>query len=44
VTPIVGVLAGWLVLGERLTPASVAALALVASGIALVSWRVKGRG
>ena len=44
VTPIVGVLAGWLVLGERLTPAFVAALALVASGIALVSWRVKGRG
>jgi drug/metabolite transporter (DMT)-like permease len=44
VTPIVGVLAGWLVLGERLTPSFVAALALVASGIALVSWQAKGRG
>ena len=44
VTPIVGVLAGWLVLGERLTPAFLAALALVASGIVLVNWRMKGRG
>lgn len=41
VTPIVGVLAGWLVLGERLTPAFVAALALVAAGIALVNWPAK---
>ena len=44
VTPVVGVLAGWLVLGERLTPAFIAALALVAAGIALVSWQAKGRG
>ena len=42
VTPIVGVIAGWLVLGERLTPAFLAALGLVASGIVLVNWRVKG--
>jgi len=37
-SPVVGVLAGWLVLGERLTPAFVASLALVALGIVLVNW------
>jgi drug/metabolite transporter (DMT)-like permease len=42
VTPIVGVLAGWLVLGERLTPVFLAALALVVAGIALVNWPVRG--
>ena len=42
VTPVLGVLAGWLVLGERVTLAFVAALALVATGIALVHWPAKG--
>ena len=42
VTPVLGVLAGWLVLGERVTLAFVAALALVASGIVLVHWPARG--
>ena len=42
VTPVLGVLAGWLVLGERVTLAFVAALALVATGIALVHWPARG--
>jgi drug/metabolite transporter (DMT)-like permease len=42
VTPVLGVLAGWLVLGERVTVAFVAALALVATGIALVHWPARG--
>jgi len=37
-TPIVGVFAGWLTLGESLTPGFLAALALVAGGILLVNW------
>lgn len=36
-TPIFGVLAGWLVLGEPLTPAFTAAVALVAGGLILVN-------
>ena len=42
VTPVVGVLAGWLALGERVTLAFLAALALVAAGIVLVHWPTKG--
>jgi drug/metabolite transporter (DMT)-like permease len=42
VTPVVGVLAGWLALGERVTLAFLAALALVAAGIVLVHWPAKG--
>ena len=37
-SPVVGVFAGWLVLGERLTASFIAALALVAVGIVLVNW------
>ena len=37
-SPVVGVIAGWLVLGEGLSAAFVAALALVAFGILLVNW------
>ncbi len=37
-SPVVGVLAGWAILGERPTPAFLAALALVALGIVLVNW------
>jgi drug/metabolite transporter (DMT)-like permease len=37
-TPIVGVLAGWSILGEALSPAFLAALALVAAGLAIVNW------
>ena len=36
-TPLFGVLAGWLVLDERLTPALLVALALVGSGVYLVN-------
>jgi drug/metabolite transporter (DMT)-like permease len=42
VTPVVGVLAGWLALGERVTLGFLAALALVAAGIVLVHWPAKG--
>jgi drug/metabolite transporter (DMT)-like permease len=38
VTPIVGVLVSWLVLGETPTVAFLAAMVLVAAGIALVNW------
>ena len=37
-TPIIGVLAGWLTLGDSLTPGFLVALALVAGGILLVNW------
>lgn len=43
-SPVVGVLAGWLVLGERLTVGFVAALALVAGGIVLVNWPARAVG
>jgi drug/metabolite transporter (DMT)-like permease len=42
VTPVLGVLAGWLVLGEHMTLAFLAALALVAAGIVMVSWPARG--
>ena len=38
VSPLVGVFAGWLVFGDRITPAFSAAIALVLAGLALVSW------
>jgi drug/metabolite transporter (DMT)-like permease len=37
-TPIFGLLAGWLLLGDPVTPALVIAIALVALGIFLVNW------
>ena len=37
-SPVVGVLAGWALLGERPTPAFALALAGVAAGIVLLSW------
>ena len=37
--PVFGVLLGWLVLNEPITPAIFGALVLVGAGIALVSWR-----
>ncbi len=38
VSPLVGVLAGWLVFGDRITPAFAAAIALVIAGLSLVTW------
>ena len=38
ISPVVGVLEGWLALGERPTPAFALALAGVAGGIVLLSW------
>ena len=38
VSPLVGVLAGWLVFGDAITPAFAAAIALVVAGLALVNW------
>ncbi len=38
VSPLVGVFAGWLVVGDRITPAFSAAIALVLAGLALVNW------
>ncbi len=38
ISPVVGVLEGWLALGERPGPIFVAALAGVAAGIVLLSW------
>lgn len=38
ITPLVGVLGGALVFGERITPGFVAAIALVLAGLALVTW------
>ena len=37
-TPILGVLAGWLLLGEPLSLAFLAAVALVAAGILIINW------
>ena len=37
-TPIVGVFAGWLVLGEQMTASFIAALALVVVGLVLINW------
>jgi drug/metabolite transporter (DMT)-like permease len=42
VTPVLGVLAGWLVLGEHVTLPFLAALALVAAGIVTVTWPARG--
>ena len=38
VSPLVGVFAGWLVFGDRITPTFSAAIALVLAGLALVNW------
>ncbi len=38
VSPLVGVFAGWLVFGDRITPAFSVAIALVLAGLALVTW------
>jgi drug/metabolite transporter (DMT)-like permease len=38
VTPLVGVLAGWLTFGEAVTPAFAVAIAFVVAGVALVNW------
>jgi drug/metabolite transporter (DMT)-like permease len=38
VTPLVGVFAGWLVFGERVTPGFALAIAFVVAGVALVNW------
>jgi drug/metabolite transporter (DMT)-like permease len=43
-TPLFGVLAGWLLLGEPLTPALVLAMACVALGIYLVNRQPRGAG
>jgi drug/metabolite transporter (DMT)-like permease len=40
-TPIFGVLAGWLLLGEMLSPGFIFAVACVAAGIAMVNWPAK---
>jgi drug/metabolite transporter (DMT)-like permease len=39
--PLFGVLGGWLILDEEITPSIIAALILVGTGIVLVSWRPK---
>ena len=48
ITPLVGVLAGWLVFGETMTRGFALAIALVLAGLALVNWPrahdVKARG
>jgi drug/metabolite transporter (DMT)-like permease len=36
--PLVGVFAGWLVFGEKVTAAFALAIALVLAGLALVNW------
>lgn len=40
-SPLFGVVLAWLVLGERIGPAILGALALVGTGIALVNWKPK---
>jgi len=42
VTPLVGVLAGWLAFGDEITPGFAAAIALVLAGLALVNWPRRG--
>lgn len=39
--PLFGVLAGWVILDEPITPSILIALAMVGGGIALISWRRK---
>lgn len=39
-TPVVGVLAAWLQLGERPTPSELAGMALIGFGLALLAWPV----
>ena len=41
--PLFGVLAGWAVLGEPLSPGILGALALVGTGIVLVNWKPRAR-
>jgi drug/metabolite transporter (DMT)-like permease len=41
--PLFGVLAGWIVLDEPISPAIVGALALVGAGIVLVNWKPRPR-
>jgi len=41
--PLFGVIGSWAILGERITPAIVAALGLTGTGIALISWRPRRR-
>lgn len=41
--PLFGVLAGWAVLGEPLSPGILAALALVGTGIVLVNWKPRAK-
>ena len=38
ITPLVGVFAGWLVFGEKVTAAFALAIVLVLAGLALVNW------
>ncbi len=41
--PLFGVLAGWIILGEPVSPTIVGALALVGTGIVLVNWKPRAR-
>ena len=43
-SPIIGVFAGWLILGDQLTPNFLIAVALVAAGILTINWPKKARG
>ena len=43
ITPLVGVLAGWLVFGETITGGFAIAIVLVMAGLALVNWPHSGR-
>jgi drug/metabolite transporter (DMT)-like permease len=43
ITPLVGVLAGWLVFGETITGGFAIAIVLVMAGLALVNWPRSGR-
>jgi drug/metabolite transporter (DMT)-like permease len=43
ITPLVGVLAGWLVFGETITGGFALAIALVLAGLALVNWPRRSR-
>jgi drug/metabolite transporter (DMT)-like permease len=43
ITPLVGVLAGWLVFGETITAGFALAIALVLAGLALVNWPRRAR-
>jgi drug/metabolite transporter (DMT)-like permease len=37
-TPIIGVFAGWLLLGDQFTPSFLTSVALVAAGILTINW------